>query len=115
MAAIYNFEIEQGTTFTKSFVWKDSAKQVVLMSGYTARMQIRPSVKAPEILLNLTTENGRIIIIPTEGKITLLIDARTTADITWSKGRYDLELVSPDYTVTRLLQGDISISKEVTR
>jgi hypothetical protein len=114
-AATYNFEIEQGTTFNKSFVWKDSSKNPINLTGFSGRMQIRSSVKSADVLLSLTTENTRISITPLTGMVNILIDATTTAAITWSKGVYDLELVGPGNVVTRLLQGEITISKEVTR
>lgn len=114
-AAKYNFEIEQGATFTKPLVWKSSTGAVVDLTGYTARMQIRETVGSTEILLELTTQNNRIAIVPLQGKVTLTIDASTTSQISWTKGVYDLELVSSNGTVTRLLRGNVSISKEVTR
>lgn len=115
MAAVkYNFEIEQGTTFTKPMVWKSNGV-VVNLTGYTARMQIRSSIASDQVLLELTTENDRIVITPLTGTITLKLDADTTAEIDWIKGVYDLEAVSADDKVTRLLRGTVSISKEVTR
>ena len=114
-AASYDFEIEQGATLSKSFVWKSSDGVVIPLTSYTARMQIRASVSSPDILLELSTSNGLISITPNEGKITLTVGPTTTAAITWSRGKYDLELTSPAGVVTRLLYGDITISKEVTR
>jgi hypothetical protein len=114
-AATYNFEIEQGATLTKPFVWKTNINNPIDITGYVARMQIRSSVKSTEILLELTTENDRIVLGTTEGTITLQLDAITTSNINWTKGVYDLELISADGIVTRLIQGDITVSKEVTR
>jgi hypothetical protein len=114
-AATYNFEIEQGTTLTKIFVWKTNLSNPINITGYTSRMQIRSSVKSTDLLLELNTENNRIILGGTAGTVTLALTATTTAAITWVKGVYDLELVSPGGVVTRLLQGEILVSKEVTR
>lgn len=114
-AATYNFEIEQGVTLTRPFVWKTSTSTPINIAGYTARMQIRSSIKSPEVLLELNTENNRIVLGGIDGTVTLQLTASTTAGITWSKGVYDLELVSSSGVVTRLLQGEILVSKEVTR
>jgi len=114
-AAKYNFEIEQGTTFTKPLVWKNNTGTVVNLSGYTARMQVRSSITSDVVLLELTTENELILITPAQGKITLSIDADTTSRINWTKGVYDLEVESSNGIVTRLLRGNITVSKEVTR
>jgi len=45
----------------------------------------------------------------------LLVAAADTGAITWQRGKYDLELVSSTGVVTRLLYGDVEVSKEVTR
>lgn len=114
-AGLYDFTIEQGATFQIDLTWKDQSLDPVDITGYTARMQIRASVTDPTVLLELTTEDGLIILGTTDGKITLFLDAVTTAAITWDRGVYDLELVSPTGYVTRLLKGNITIDKEVTR
>lgn len=114
-AAAYNFVIEQGATLDKTFVWKDSAGTVIPLTGYTAKMQLRQSVTATDVLLELSTLNGKIIITALEGKIQLLVPATDTAAITWQRAKYDLELLSSTGVVTRLLSGDVEVSREVTR
>ena len=114
-AAAYDFVIEQGATLSKTFVWKDSTGTIINLSGYTARMQIRQTVSASTILLDLSTLNGRIIITALTGQIRLLVAAADTGAITWQRGKYDLELVSSTGVVTRLLYGEVEVSKEVTR
>ena len=84
------------------------------MTGFTARMQIRKSVGASAFEIELTTENGRIVYTDqAAGAFALSLSDTETEDLTG--GVYDLELVSPTGTVTRLLQGKVSISKNVTR
>lgn len=114
-AATYDFEIEQGTTLLKPIVWKDSTGAPVNLAGYTAKMQIRQSAAAEEVLLELSTTNGMISITPATGTITLIFSAATTAAIAWRRGKYDLELTSAGGTVTRLIEGEISVSREITR
>lgn len=114
-AASYDFEIEQGATLLKPIVWKDSTGAPVNLSGYTARMQVRQSVASTDVLLEMSTTNGKISIAPSTGTITLIFSATTTAAITWKRGKYDLELTSSDGTVTRLIEGQISVSQEITR
>jgi len=114
-AANYDFEIEQGATLSKSFVWKDGDGVAVNLTGYTARMQIRPSVDSATVLQSLSTTDGTIVIAAVTGTITLTLTDTVTAAITWRRGKYDLELVSSDGTVTRLIYGVVTISKEVTR
>lgn len=113
-AGNYDFYIEQGATFNQQFIWKDSTGALVNLTGYTARMQIRQTVSNDTVLLSLTTENGRISLGGAAGTITLTLDAATSAGITFSRGVYDLELIHGG-VVTRLLEGQVDVSKEVTR
>ena len=114
-AAQYDFVIEQGTTFVKSFRWKDSNGDPINLNGYSALMHVRTSITSDNVLLELSTENKRIQVIPEEGKLDLVLSSTETSAIDWKKGRYDIELISDTGTVTRLVHGVISISKEITR
>ena len=114
-AAQHNFTIEQGATTVKPFIWKSSDGSAINLTGYTARMQVRRNYASADVLLEATTENGRLQIEPSAGRITLVLSAEVTAGLTWRNGVYDIEMVSSDGHVTRLLQGEIEISKEVTR
>lgn len=114
-AANYDFEIEQGATLVKPIVWKDSAGTAINLTGYSAKMQIRKSAASDEVLLELSTTNGRITLGTTNGTITLIFSPATTSALTWSRGKYDLELTSGSGDVTRLLEGEITVSKEITK
>jgi hypothetical protein len=114
-AGNYDLVIEQGATFYQEIIWKDSSETPIDLTGYTARMQVRKTVKSSDTILSLTTENGRITLGDDAGTITLEVDAEDTADLTEFCGVYDLELEAGDGTVTRLLQGQIEVSREVTR
>ncbi len=111
----YDLTIYVGATFTRRVVWKDSLGALVNLTGYTARMQIRQSVRNPEILLTLTTENSGITLGGAAGTIDLLLSNTQTAAITARAGVYDLELIDNTGVVTRLLQGAVEFSAEVTR
>lgn len=112
-AATHDFEIEQGTDYDKPIVWKDSAGAPVNLSGYAARMQLRPSLSSDTVLLDLTTENGGITLGGATGEIFLHFTEANTSPLT-KGGVYDLEVIIGG-KVKRLIQGAISISKEVTR
>jgi hypothetical protein len=86
------------------------------LAGYDARMSIRDRIRGSE-LLGLSVANGRILLDDVLKTITLLIAAADTAAITWLRGVYDLELVYgtvPTEVVTRLLNGSVTVSREVT-
>lgn len=88
------------------------ASAPVDLAGYTARMQIRDKVGGT-VLLELTTENGRIAIDNATKKISRLIEADDTEAITWKKGVYDLEMVSGDYVI-KIDAGTVEVADEVT-
>lgn len=84
------------------------------LTDYTARMQIKDRVGG-EVLLELTTEDGTILIDEEEHTITLLLDAEVTAAIEWEDGVTDLELVSPADEVDKLLVLEpVRVEQEVT-
>ena len=84
------------------------------LTGYTARMMIRQSIRDDTILDELTTENGRIEITPLDGKLRVLFPSLVTSGYDFTRGVYDLELVSGD-VVIRILQGEVEVDLEVTR
>lgn len=111
----YDMLCEQGATFVRQFKWTDENEVPIDLTGYSARMQVRTAVKASEVVVELTTANGQIVLYPAEGKIELSMTATVTAALPDKRCVYDLEVVAPSGTVTRLLQGAFVISPEVTR
>lgn len=84
------------------------------LSVYTARMQIRPTLKSETVLLELTTENGGIVLDAANSTITILCTAEQTEDLSFNTAVYSLEMVKPG-SVSQILTGSISLEKEVTR
>lgn len=114
-AGTLNLIIEQGATYQKKLIWQDNDKTPIDNTGSTGRMQIRASKEDPTILLELTTENGRMTLGGANGEINLFIAAGDTEAITWTAGVYDLELEDGAGIVTRLVEGKVAVSLEVTR
>jgi hypothetical protein len=110
----HDITIYKGATFRLPVVWKDSAGDPYNLTGYTARMQIRRSVGAATAEVSLTSASG-ITITPATGSIVAVISATDTSALTIPSGVYDLELEDAAGVVTRLLEGSVTISPEVTR
>jgi hypothetical protein len=115
-----NLKIEQGATFRRRLQWKTGEPATpVDLTGYVARMQVRGEQAASNVLLELTTTKGGIVITDAlQGRFELYLKAVDTTALTFDTGVYDLEMVAPDApdnTVTRLLAGSVSVSPEVTR
>ena len=118
MAALFNkaLVINQGATFTDSLTWSAGEPAVAVdLTGCTGRMQIRSTQASPNIISELTTENGGITLGGVLGTIALKIPAVQTEKFAWATGVYDLELVFPDETVVRIVEGAVSVSAGVTR
>lgn len=114
-AAKYKLKLEQGATLRKPFTWKAAGVPVDL-TGWTGRMQIRPEIDSAEVLAELTTENGGILIdAPTSGTFVLYLDDAATAALDFEQAAYDVELQAPSGDVTRIMQGVVTLSREVTR
>jgi len=103
----------QGSTFTRRLLYKIN-REVVNLTGYTARMQIRESHSSPTYAIELTVGNG-ITITGATGQISITITAGATAALQARTYVYDIELVAPDTTVQRLMEGKFVVTPEVTR
>lgn len=112
----YNIEIKQGSEWERTLILKDSVGDVINLTNYTARMQIRALKDKDSILYDtLTTTNLRIVITALEGKIVLKIPSTVSDTYKFIKGYYDLEIISSTSLVTRILEGSVSINKNVTK
>lgn len=107
--------IEQGATFLLELIWKNPDETPINLTGYTARMQVRKKYADTVKVLDLTTQNGKIVLTPLQGKINVTIPATDTANVTIKTGVYDLELESSTGVVTRLIEGSVTVTPEVTR
>jgi len=111
-----NLKIDQGATYSKKAVWKSGTPAVpVNLTGCTAKMRVKDKVGSTTVLLELTTENGGIVLGGTSGSIEFCkLTAAATSLITWTTGVYDLKIIFPDATVKRKIAGNIVISPQVT-
>jgi hypothetical protein len=121
-AGIYHFIIEQGSTLVKQFTYQDATGTIVDLDGFDVRMQIRDTLGAPTWISSFTTASGGgLVILKTvsssnSGTIQLTIPATETAGYSFINAVYDIEIEhTGSNTVTRLLQGAIRLSPEVTR
>ena len=112
-AARYNLIIDQGTDFALEFIVKESGTAKSL-SGYNARAQLRPTKDSSTLTetFTCTIQDGSVT-----GKIKAALTSDKTRDIAAGRYFYDLELFTTGGTaiVTRLLEGTVTITQEVTR
>lgn len=113
-ASIYDIICEQGATLVRVVTFKDSTGTPVNLTTYTARMKVRSSRGAPGVQLTLAS-GGSGIALASNGEIEITVPAATTAIVPAGKYRYDLEVVSASGIVTRVVEGEFTVSGEVTR
>jgi hypothetical protein len=125
-AGRYNFLIEQGATFQLELQYKDPSNNPIDLTGYSGRLQIRQTVPSTVVLLclssslrpdgtgiNFSGSNGTTP--PTSGSIGIYISAVSSSLLTFDQAVYDLEIENSGGFVTRLIEGGVQLSKEVTR
>ena len=124
-AGRYSFTIEQGSTLNLELKYTDSNGNPINLTGYSGRMQIRPSVASSTVYISLSSSlqadgtglnfsgsNGTTP--PTSGSIAIYVSSASSSLLTFDTGVYDLEITSGSI-VTRILEGQVKLSKEVTQ
>ena len=114
MASMHNFTCDQGATFSREIILKDSGGTVIDITGATAEMDVREKVNSTTTLVELSTSNGRIVVDGPNGKLTLTIAAADTALLTTLCAVYDLKITYISGEVARLLEGTFTLDLEVT-
>ncbi len=107
--------IEIGARWYSPVVLKNKDGSVYDLTGAEAQMDIRDA--DGELLVRLSTANGRLRIDVPTGRIDRDIGALTTAEINADKGFYDMEIWpvgNPDHA-WKLYRGKVKFEGEQTR
>ncbi len=117
MAVSYNTVIDQGATWYLTVTYQNPNGTAINITGYTAALQLRSLPSDATAVLTLTTANGGITITGATGTVAITASATQTQAIDEGNYYYDLEISSPTSpsVITRLVQGQIVVSPEVTR
>ena len=130
-AGRYNFKIEQGSTVDFTLNYTDNAGTAIDLTDYEARMDIRPSAGSSELIATLSSSLqsdltgidmtppvsfGTGQLTKSSGSLRIYISAATSSTFNFDAAQYDLEIYSGSNptTVTKLLTGQINLTKEVT-
>jgi hypothetical protein len=111
----YDLVCEQGATLARSFAVRNDNDTVFPLEGYEAKMQTRRKHGDREVLLEASTENGRLAILAESGEIKLLVDDETTVLLPAITGVYDIVLTDAGGVATRLLEGKFIVRAGVTK
>ena len=108
MATKANLVIDQGATFSVDLDLTDENGDVIDLSGYTANSQIR------KWYTSTTSYPFTASVNSSAGIITLSMTAIQTANLTAGRYVYDVE-ISDNSTVSRVIEGIVTVTPNVTR
>lgn len=108
MAARVNIILDQGTTFNTEFSFTDDNDEPIDFSTYTANSQMRKSYTS-------NTAYSFTVSLANNGLITLSMNAATTSTISAGRYMYDLEVQDTANTRSRLVEGMVTVTPEITR
>ena len=116
MAVDYDTSINQGADWYINFVYQDTATgSPINLTGYTAALQLRSLPSDTTAALSLTSPSSGIVITGASGLVAVHATAAQTGAIVAGYYYYDVEITSPANIITRLVQGQIFVSAQVTR
>jgi hypothetical protein len=110
MASRHDLTIDQGSTFNLLLEVQDVNSASLDLTGMTFASQARESFDSPNISFAFTCS----VLHPTSGQFYLNLPADASTAVSAGRYVYDIEMTSGS-VVTRIVQGTIDISPEVTR
>ena len=110
MASVKHIVIDQGTTFTLTVNVSDANNNSLNLTGYTLRSQMRKSYATNTFVAFTVTSEA-----PISGDLTISLTGSQTSAIKSGRYVYDIEIVDLEENVTRVLEGIITVTPEVTR
>lgn len=109
-----DLNVPQGADTTYQWPLRDMYGQpLATMAGWTARAEARVRASDVIALATWTTENGGIEL--NDSTLSLIVTHDQSSAWDWDQARYDVELISPQGQVTRVTEGTLNVSAEVTR
>ena len=109
----FDLEINQAASNPFEFQWVDSNGLPADFTGCKAFLQVRQAKMAPVVLIELSTENGRITFDGNSIVVNFL--PSDTESALWNRAYYDLLLVYQDGFRIRFSEGRVRLSRAVTR
>lgn len=112
MSAYVELFVDQGTTFnTVINLNDDTTNTPINVYGYSANSQMRRSYYSANISANITCSFSNTA----NGELTLSLTPGETANLRPGRYVFDVKTTDPYNTVSRVLEGIITIIPQVTR
>ena len=110
MATISNLFVDAGATYSNIITVSASNGQALDLTGYTVASQMRKSY-ASSTVYNFTSS----IYIANQGKVRLQLTPQQSEAIPAGRWLYDVEITSPSGTKTRVVEGIVTVTPQITQ
>ena len=108
MATKVNLVVDQGTTFQTSITFNDENGDPINFALYTGAAQMRKHYTSSNSVSFSVTLNSN-------GVITLGLSANQTGNLVSGRYVYDLEVTDTSDQISRLIEGIVTVTPNVTR
>ena len=109
MATKANITIDQGTTFSTTISLTDDNGDPIDLTGYSGRSQMRKHYTSSN------SQSFTITLGEASGTVALGLTSSQTANLVPGRYVYDVEVVSGSNVVSRIIEGIVTVTPEVTR
>lgn len=109
MAIKANLIIDQGADFTTTVNVTDDDDNIINLTGYTGSAQIRKHYTS------ITYYSFTVSIAAAYGEVTLGLTANTSNSMTPGRYVYDCELIDGNGKTSRLIEGIVTLTPQVTK
>lgn len=110
MATVANIFVDRDSDYSNIITVSSSSGAPLNLTGYTVASQIRKSYSS-SIAYNFTSS----IFNAASGQVRLQLAASASRDIPPGRYLYDVEITSPSGTKTRVVEGIVTVTPEITQ
>lgn len=109
MGTKVNLVVDQGATFETVLTLTQDNGDLIDLTGYSGSAQLRKHYTSSNATTITVTLGGA------NGTVTLGMTANATANVVAGRYVYDVELVDSANVATRLIEGIVTVTPQVTR
>jgi len=109
MATKANIVIDQGTTFSTVITLADENGDAIDLTGYSANSQIRKHYSSSN------SQSFSVSLGGAQGTVTLSLTSTQTSNLVAGRYVYDVEVTSSSNVISRIVEGIVTVTPEVTR
>jgi len=111
MASFLELSCDQGTDFSVNLDLTNDDGSTINVDSYTFSSSIRKSYYSSNVTANLTVT----VANASSGNVVLSMNAATTANIVAGRYLYDIKMVRSDSSVSRVVEGIITVFPQITQ